>query len=336
MPTNAAGRITDPVEPGIWEGIVDPVRAAIVGLGFDVACVRAKPMGLVVPGTAADALIDQAADYLLDDALGLSLARRIPIGSLGVLDYGFCTSATLRQGLTRLVRYYGAATQRARLELVEAPPFARLIHHRLPGMRPSRHWVEFAIATIANRIRQTVEPRVTVAFHETAFKHGPPARRAVHDEFFATRVEFSAKEDSISVEASLLDCPLWTASPDLTDLLDRRLSELAAAMRPRDPLLDRILHLMAEMLDQGLTDLATLADRLGERRRTLQRLLGERSTSHTALLDELRCQRAAKLLDEGLRVVDVAKQVGFSNPSAFFRAHRRWTGTSPKQRSRRG
>jgi AraC-like DNA-binding protein len=108
--------------------------------------------------------------------------------------------------------------------------------------------------------------------------------------------------------------------------------ELAPIMATTDPVLDRVRRTLVAMLDDGVTDLDVLAVRLGENKRTLQRWLRERSTSHSRLLDELRSTRAAVLLDSGIRVVEVATRLGFAEPSAFFRAYRRWTGTSPRGR----
>lgn len=316
-------------EPGISEDVVGVVRRAIDELGFDTSQVAALPVGLVVPGRAADALFDRAAEYLLDDALGLTLATRIPIGSLGVIDYGLCTSSTLREALTLVTRYYGVATQRARLELVEEPPLARLVFHRLGGIEHSRHWIEFAFAMIGTRIRQTLG-REHLAFTRVSFMHTAPPRREAHDEFFGTKVEFGAREEWLAFAVELLDRPLQTASKSLAELLERKMRELEPAMANVDPVLDRARRTLAAMLDEGLTDLNTLVARLGDTKRTLQRALSDRSTSHSVLLDELRRHRAATLLDQGLRVADVALRLGFAEPSAFFRAYRRWTGTSPR------
>ena len=315
------------VEPGISEDIVGAVRRALRELGFDAA---APSSGLVVPGSAADALFDRAAAHLDDDALALTLAARIPIGGLGNIDYGLCTSATLRDALSLVARNYGVATQRVRLELVEGESNAQLVGHRLPGISHSRHWVELSFAVIAVRMRQTLG-RDDLAFTRVSFRHDAPPRRAAHDSFFRTCVEFGAADDRLAFDPSLLDEPLRTASRELAELLDRRMRELAPALAPEDPVLDRVRRTLAAMLDEGTLDLDTLVTRLGESRRTLQRLLGERSTSYSTLVDELRRERSAELLDQGLRIADVAARLGFTAPSAFFRAYRRWTGTSPKR-----
>lgn len=314
-------------EPGISNDVVSAVVRVLRDLGFDPAA-AAEPVGTVVPGNRADDMIERAAAYLLDDALGISLAQRIPLGSLGPVDYGLTTASNVREALEVLCRYYGVATQRVRLELVEQPPKAWLVSHRTPRDH-SRHWGEFAFAVIAIRIRQSTG-RPDLAFDPVSFQHAEPAHREVQDEFFKTRVAFAADEEVLGFPHELLDQPLLTASKPLAELLVRRMSELEPAIIQGDALLDRVRRTLAAMLAEGATDLATLAQRLGESTRTLQRDLKERNTSHTELLDELRRARAAELLDEGLRVADVAKQLGFSEPSAFFRAYRRWTGTSPK------
>jgi AraC-like DNA-binding protein len=312
-------------EPGIAETVVGAVRRALESLGIELAP-ASTTVGLVVPGVTADGLLDGAAAALGDEALGLTLSTRIPIGSLGAIDYGFATSGTLREALQLVARYYGVATQRVRLELVDS---TRLVFHRLAGADHSRHWLELPAALIATRIRQTLgEPEL--AFASVAFRHGPPAHREAHDAFFGTRVAFGAELDALEFAPVLLDRPLHTASRSLAELLEQRLRELEPQMAAVDPVLDRVRRTLIAMLDDGLTDLETLATRLEMSKRTLQRMLRERGQSHTELVDELRSRRAAELLDRGLRVIEVAQRLGFSEPSAFFRAYRRWTGTSPK------
>lgn len=312
--------------PGIAEDIVRAVHRALVVAGF-----RADPQlgeDPIVPGPTADDMLVRASAQLRDDAIALAVATKIPIGSLGILDYAMCTSATMRDALSRVAKYYGVATQRVRVELATDVTNARLVFHRTGAHDANRHWSEFGTAIIATRIRQTLGAEV--AFTHVAFAHAAPRDRRRHDAFFATPVVFDAENDELAFRSALLDRPLVTAQHAMAELLEQKMRELEPATSAGDPLVDRAYRALAGMLDNGATDVGELARRLGTSTRSLQRALGQRSTSHSAILDHLRRERASRMLDRGERVADIAKQLGFAAPSAFFRAYRRWTGTSPK------
>jgi AraC-like DNA-binding protein len=313
-------------DPGIASIIVDGVVRALGELGYE-----ARPHdGSIIPGTIVDALLEDAARSLGDMAIGLSTAQRIPIGSLGDLDYALVTSTTLREGLDRLVRYYSVVTQRVTLALVESDHRAHLVFERVPPHTAhSPHWAEFATAMIAERIRQTAER--DLVFEEVNFAHPAPGGPTRHDAFFRTKVRFDAGTDSLGFDRQLLQSPLRTASASLGEVLEARLREVARANAGgvANAFVDKVRRAVLELLDGGKTGLDETAGRLHTSTRTLQRELKQHGTSHQQLLDEVRQGRAKQLLERGESIVDVAAQLGFAEPSAFFRAFRRWTGTSP-------
>jgi len=320
-------------DPAISGEIVAPVLQALEACGVDRAALGAFPpaAGDMVPGAAADRWLDAAADLLHDEALGLTLARRLPIGALGLIDYALCASTSLRAALARVARHYGAVTQRVYLSLHEAPPQAMLLFERRSGTAHSRHWIEFSFAIIAERMRQTLGR--DVRFERVSFRHGPPASADAHDAFFGTRVAFSAPGDRLCFAHALLDGRLRTAAAALAELLDGQM----AARRPpedahaSDALVCRVRQKLRSLLDDGDVRVETVATELATSTRTLQRELGRRGTSHKALLDEVRRDRALELLNEGRSTVaEIAGRLAYAEPSAFFRAFRRWTGTSPR------
>jgi AraC-like DNA-binding protein len=317
--------------PGVSNAVVGPVMRALGEMGYLVSPPagpsRSRPP--VVDGPAADALIDDAAASLGDGTIGISLARRIPLGGLGDLDYGLCTSETLRDGLGLTARFYGVVTERVRLALVESPPHATLRFNRTTAARYSRHWAEFPLALIAERMRQTLG-RQRVVFEEVSFAHPPPATDSGHDAFFGTKVHFDAPHDQLVFASELLGLPLLTASASLAEVLESRMRAVSPSLEQVDAFLVRVRQVTIDLLDVGETGLSATAARLGTSTRTLQRELRKRRTAHKELLDEVRRERAQLLLEQGGTIAEVARRLGFSEPSAFFRAFRRWTGTSPR------
>jgi AraC-like DNA-binding protein len=82
--------------------------------------------------------------------------------------------------------------------------------------------------------------------------------------------------------------------------------------------------------EQGETKLVTIARSLGVSSRVLQRRLQEVGLSHRALRDAARADYAKSLLRYGDKtVVEVAQALRFSEPAAFVRTFRRWTGMTP-------
>jgi AraC-like DNA-binding protein len=321
-----------PNDLGLSLTLLRPVVAVLRGRGYPCPQVELPPEDderlAYVPGSLADAVMDAAAAALGDDMLGVSVASGIPIGGLGMIDYALCTSTTLLGALRRVERYYAYSTQRARMRLLTRPPLVSLEFEQLqPGER-SRHWVEFALAILAVRIRQTLGR--DVQFDEVSVRHAAPRDPAPLERFFGTRMVYSAESDCLTFQAALLDAPLRTAAGSLAELLDARIRELAPALDLGDPFVARVRAAVVRRLDVQDVTLQGVADLLRLKRRTLQRELNNHGTTHLKILDEARRDRAIRLLEEGqLTIAAVSATLGFSEPSAFFRAFRRWTGTSP-------
>ena len=73
------------------------------------------------------------------------------------------------------------------------------------------------------------------------------------------------------------------------------------------------------------------ADALAISARTLSRRLADEGTSFRVLLDDVRREFACALLqDRSLSVGDVAFFLQYSEPAAFHRSFRRWTGQTPR------
>ena len=79
----------------------------------------------------------------------------------------------------------------------------------------------------------------------------------------------------------------------------------------------------------------TVAKRLGLTSRSLQRRLKDDGTSFQTLREDVRRELARRYLDDGLAIAEISFLLGFSEPSAFFRAFKRWTGETPLAHKRR-
>lgn len=83
-------------------------------------------------------------------------------------------------------------------------------------------------------------------------------------------------------------------------------------------------------IDQGELSLDRFADLVGLHPRRVQRLLSANRTSYRQLKEDVRRRLALDLLSNTeTPITAIASQLGFSSVSAFDRAFKHWTGTTP-------
>jgi AraC-like DNA-binding protein len=155
-----------------------------------------------------------------------------------------------------------------------------------------------------------------------------PAR---YEEYFCAPVEYSAPDNVLYFSKDSLEAHLPTANPRLARVNDQVITEYLArfdkgstAMRVRAKLID--------LLSAGHVTQQDVAESLHMSLRTLQRKLADEKTSYKDILDQTRRELANQYLRQGcLSVSEVTYLLGFSEPSNFARAFKRWTGCTPSE-----
>jgi AraC-like DNA-binding protein len=90
--------------------------------------------------------------------------------------------------------------------------------------------------------------------------------------------------------------------------------------------------LLMPILHKGDVSVDAIASKMAMSRQTLFRKLKAEGVTFEKVLDELRYRLALDYLSaKKVSVNETAYLVGFSDPAAFSRAFKRWTGTSPRE-----
>ncbi len=313
------------------------LTGALERVGVDVTALLAtlglSPENLADPDGRIDAnlaftLFEDVARLTGDEAFGLHTAEALPTGAFGIIEYVARSSRDMREGLERLARYYALVNERMQIELTVEGGIARFaIPTSIPNHIP-RQLRELLVAALVLRgqaFTGRAWPLRAVHFIGAA----PPDTRE-HARIFKAPVLFGQPVEAIFFDASWLDQPYLQADPTLASMLDRHAQLLLAKLPPRDGFLGDVRTAIAESLRGRDPSLDLTAERLRLSSRTVQRRLQELGTSHQTLVEAVRRDLAQRFLASGeLSIGEMAYMLGFARASAFHRAFKRWTGTTP-------
>lgn len=266
--------------------------------------------------------------FLIEDsAFGLNAAQNIPPGSFGVMEYVVYSSSTLGTAYERICQYWRLMVAGVDVRFLVDEETARFSHQYPPGVTIPRDSQEFVMGCLIVYGRRAcgvdwIPTKVT-------FPHPRPDDIAPHERLFQCAIEFDRPAAEIIFEKSLLESPVVTADPSLLAILDDHVKESLAKI-PGRTLSHQVRSFLSSRLPGTPPTLDETARDLGLSMRTLQRRLSEESTSHKDLLRAIRHELAMRYLKERtVAISEVAFLLGFSEPSAFYRAFRRWTGMTP-------
>lgn len=134
----------------------------------------------------------------------------------------------------------------------------------------------------------------------------------------------------MELDSQFWDEPILAADYDLQAVLLRKVSALDEAYTNTKSLSERIRHFLLANAYLGVPTLDAIAANLNVSSRSLQRKLQEEGVTYQQLTDSIRKSLALHYLQAGqYPVKEVSYILGYNELSAFNRAFRRWTGTTP-------
>jgi AraC-like DNA-binding protein len=262
--------------------------------------------------------------------LGLDVGRSVELRELGIVGYSMYYSTTLGQAVDRLSRYCRIVSEIVNYEVRRRDSIVIVRMESHPLIDALRHPIAARLTSMLAWSREMTGKPIRPV--EVRFSYRPPAKLDEFERFFQAPLKLDCSYSELVLESQALDLPVKAADPTLSGYLDK-LAELALAELPGGAsLVGRVRHAIWTQLSSGAPTVAETARQIGQSPRTLQRRLREEGATFAELLEQLRREMAPKLLsDTGLAVYEVAFLLGYSEPSTFYRAFRRWTGRSPHE-----
>jgi AraC-like DNA-binding protein len=199
----------------------------------------------------------------------------------------------------------------------------------LDGFDSQLSLVTDSALTIAHRLINWGTRR-QVRLHAVDVPYRRPRGECDHDLVYGVSVNYGAERGALTFSTSVLDLPVVRRHEEIEAFLSDIPAVLLSDFRFYSTYTQRVRGIIERCLGDHVCAAEEIAAGLGISRQTLRRRLQEENTSVSAIRDEvLRTAATDSLAQGGETVSALASRLGFSEPSAFTRAFRRWTGESP-------
>lgn len=264
-----------------------------------------------------------------DPNLGLHLAQ--DVGKAQHFDAGLLllmASPNVRVALERMVRHQRFWGDGDRTTLAQSHGGLTVRYDlRVKEGAFARHADECAMAEIALGVRvlsgSDLRPRVV------RFRHAAPASLEEHRALFGCPLEFRAPHTEVVLSDAVCDTPMQHANAAFFAIFEEQVHRALARLPRVAGASETVRAAVRAALASGTCTLAATARGLGISARTMQRRLHAEGTSFAALVDALRHELACTYLDRRVSIPETAALLGYTDPTAFHHAFRRWTGATP-------
>jgi AraC-like DNA-binding protein len=279
-----------------------------------------------VPFAAVTRFLELAARSERIEDLGLRMGQQLSERLPGTFGYLVAQARTLKEALDAVQRLTPHHNSGVRAWRTIDGARAHLHHLFLDG--DENDWGQFA----AGVLMQYLKVLASVCGRDwRPLAIQVPMRRlpACRDTPLLANVpiECGRAPMTITISAALLDRPLPYAPPARTDAV--RDWDLA---KPADDVGGAVQQVVIALLPVQYPDIHLVAEAVRMSPRTLQRRLRLEGLTYADVVARTRCETARQLLgDPARKIIDVALDLGYSDPAHFTRAFMRWTGQAPRE-----
>jgi len=166
---------------------------------------------------------------------------------------------------------------------------------------------------------------------EVHVTHAAPAYRTEYDRIFQAPVTFRSDWNAVRMDPAWATHRIAHQPRYVFGVLSERAEALLKELESSKSARGQVEALLLPILHTGRASVAVVATRMGVSRQTLFRRLKREGVTFEKVLDSLRQRMAMHYLSgKKVSVNETAYLVGFSDPAAFSRAFKRWTGASPR------
>lgn len=283
-----------------------------------------------VPADAHYRLWEHAELVTGDPAVGLHAGKVVDPERMGLVGHVFFNCDTLGEAVTQYVRLHRLINESVFLSFEQTADQAILCWQPDMAEHYCRQDMDRTLAAAITRTRHFIHPGIRAEWVEIA--HPAPVYADEYEKLLGGPVRFDCGITRLAFNSRHLGHPIPRRNPYVYSAVLKQVNTLLARLQSRRSFGRRIRRLISKQMATERIDADSLARQCHMSRQTLYRKLKKEGLSFHGLVEQVRQDKALRYVAaDQYALGEIAFLLGFSELSAFSRAFKRWTGTSPAE-----
>ncbi|TAL73323.1 MAG: AraC family transcriptional regulator [Rhodanobacter sp.] len=266
-----------------------------------------------------------------DAGFGLKAGSSVGPANFNVVSGLVQSAPTLRAALALVPKFQRLISDGGRVQFIAGVQAGWMIYHPRQGQLAfSPQQIEAVLAASVCLMRWVSGNDFRPL--RVQLSHARLGALAGYRAAFGCAVDFEQAFSGVLLANAVLDAPLPRADARLARLHRQEAQAQLAALAAPEDLVTTLQTWITVHLQGDTATRPHAAAALGLSERTLARRLHAKHTSFAALYDAARRDAALAAVAAGDQpLADIALALGFAEPSPFWRAFKRWTGSPPER-----
>jgi AraC-like DNA-binding protein len=265
-----------------------------------------------------------------DPNVGLHLGESLQLAALGIIGQIIQTSRTVEEALTHAASLVHLFTDMFTMHVDRGSKTFEVHFIPEPGMEKEypfafRQMMDLSMVFVIHELDGLVFEKIRPLSVTL-----PSCESSEYERIFRCKPKKENTKYSMTFGNTYLDLPIVTANHDLQQLLLKKAALMQSSSDQPRSLRDTITQFISSNAYLGVPSLDEIAANFNTSTRSLQRRLQDEGVTYQYLTDSIRKSLALHYLESGTHAVkEISYILGYNELSAFTRAFKRWTGTTP-------
>ena len=272
-----------------------------------------------------------------DNLLGLHQGERFNISALGIVGQLIQSCDNVGEALHKSIGHFNQINTVSNFSIATNYELIKLVIE--PDQEATESYPRvtehFILSSLVFALKEiyylTLKTHVPFAVHITFQVDNKKELERV----FQAPVYQNQKTNAVLMNKTVLDEKIILANHDHMRLMEETLCKRIQNTTVKSSYTDLVVKTIYQLINPKLPDLSAVASNLNMSDRTLQRKLSQEGSSYKKIITQVKMNLAADYLGQNLSIKETSYLMGYSEPTAFVFAFKKWFNDTPANYQKR-